>query len=377
MSPPPPASTSLLEKAYAERHVKCREMRARGRRFLGVMCTYVPEELILAAGATPVRVTPLLGGAPMADAHLPINACPAMKASLEAALRGVYDYLDGVVFSNSCDNMGRVYDIWKLLGAGGSLFFFNTPHSKHSVAVKRFIHESLRLKSFLESLYARSISDDEVKAAAVLMNRLRSALMELEGLRAQDPPLLTGVESFYAVAVSMSLPREEALELVEGVIKDPPRGRGELKGRPRILVSGSYIDDEARLLRLIEDAGGCVVAEDTCMGLRYYDKLVEPSGDIYEALAARYLEKVPCPFVEHYEGRLRAIKEAVGRFNVQGVVAWIVKFCDIHLFEAPLLVEELRGMGVPCMVLEWSPMEVEWARLKTRVEAFVESLGGI
>lgn len=374
-----PSSTyaSLAEAAYARRHERCRGLRARGHRFVGSMCTYVPEELILAAGATPVRVTPLLGGTPAADTYLPANVCPAMKACLEAALRGAYDYLDGVVFSNSCDNVGRIYDIWKLRGAGGRLFFFNTPHSRHAVAVKRFIYEMRKLRSFLESLYARRIGDEAVKEAAELMDRLRSALKGLEELRKQDPPLLTGVESFYIVAASTSLPKEEALELVEGVVREPTRERSELRGRPRILVSGSYIDDEARLLRMIEGAGACVVADDTCMGSRYYDRLVGASGDVYEALAARYLEKTPCPFVEHYEERIRAIKEAVRAFNVHGVVLWIVKFCDIHLFEAPTLVEELNNMGVPCTALEWSPAEVEWGRLRTRVEAFVETLGGV
>lgn len=367
----------LAEAAYAKRHDRCRELRAGGGRFVGSMCTYVPEELILAAGATPVRITPLLSSTPAADTYLPANACPAMKACLEVALRGVYDYLDGVVFSNSCDNLGRVYDVWKLRGAGGSLFFFNTPHSKHATSVRRFIHEMRRLKSFLESLYGRAIDDDSVRGAALLMDRLRSALKELEPLRRQDPPLLTGVESFYAVAASMALPKEEALKLIEGLLSEPPREREELKGRPRVLVSGSYIDDEARLLKMIEGAGACVVADDTCTGSRYYDGLVGDAGDVYGAIATRYLERVPCPFVDHYEDRLRAIMEAVRAFNIHGVVLWVVKFCDTHLFEAPLLIEELKAAGVPCIALEWSPAEVEWARLRTRVEAFVETLGGV
>ncbi|MEM4700346.1 MAG: 2-hydroxyacyl-CoA dehydratase family protein [Candidatus Nezhaarchaeales archaeon] len=367
----------LAEEAYAKRHERCRGLRARGGRFVGSMCTYVPEELILAAGATPVRVTPLLGGTPAADTYLPANVCPAMKACLEAALKGVYDYLDGVVFSNSCDNLGRIYDIWKLRGVGGRLFLFNTPHSKRATSVRRFVHEMRRLRSFLESLYGAAVDDAKVADAASLMDRLRLALKGLEALRKQDPPLLTGVESFYAVAASMSLPKGEALELVEGILSEPPRERGELRGRPRVLVSGSYIDDEARLLRMIEGAGACVVADDTCTGSRYYDRLVGAARDIYEAIATRYLEKVPCPFVEHYEDRLRAIMGAVRDFNVHGVVLWVVKFCDTHLFEAPHLIEELKAAGVPCIALEWSPAEVEWARLKTRVEAFVEALGGV
>ncbi len=363
-----------IERAYAERHERCRRLKAEGRRFLGSMCTYVPEELIMAAGAVPVRVSPPTGDTPRANAYLPANACPAMKACLEAALSNVYDYLDGVVFSNSCDNMGRVYDVWKLHGASPKIHFFNTPHSKRDTARRLFLHELSRLRGFLEALYSRAVGVEEVRSAVALMNGLRSALKGLEELRRQDPPLLTGVEGFYAVAASMALPKEEALEMVEALLKEPPAQRGELKGRPRVLVTGSYVDEGAELLKLIEDSGGVVVAEDTCTGSRYYDRLVEESEDVYDALARRYLEKIPCPFVDHYEDRLAAVKEAVKRFNVHGVVVWAVKFCDVHLFDAPMLAEELRDMGVPCIILEWSPTEAEWAPLKTRVEAFIETL---
>jgi benzoyl-CoA reductase/2-hydroxyglutaryl-CoA dehydratase subunit BcrC/BadD/HgdB len=364
----------LVEEAYAERHARCRRLRGRGLHLLGWTCTYIPEEPILAMGVTPVRVAPPLGSTPTANAYLPVNACPAMKACFEAAAKGVYDYLDGVVFSNSCDHMGRVFDVWKLHGVGGRLHFFNTPHSKRDAARKMYLHELEKLRGFLEGLYGRPMDLEGVRQAISLMNRLRSALKRLEEARREDPPSLTGVESFYASAISAALPKEEALGLIEGLMEGLPGPRSELKGRLRILVTGSYIDEEARLLKLVEDAGGVVVFEDTCTGSRYYDGLVEEAGDPLEALTRRYLEKVPCPFMDHSEERLAAVKEAVRRFNVHGVLTWVVKFCDVHLFDAPMMAEELRDMGVPHMALEWSPTEVEWAQLKTRVEAFMESL---
>lgn len=370
------AALDMVKKAFAERHERCRALKSRGRRFLGLTCTYIPEELVLAAGGVPVRVTPLLGDTPNADAYLPVNVCSTMKACLEAALRGVYDYLDAVVFSNSCDNMGRVYDIWRLRGAVDRFHLFNTPHSRHEAARRLLHYELRRFKSFLEGLFAKPIGEEDVRSAASLMNRLRLNLKRLEALKAENPPLLTGVEGFYAVASSMTLPKEDAIEMVERLLEEPPSQRSELKDRPRIFVTSSYVDDEARLLSLIEDAGGVVVAEDTCTGSRYYDRLVEERGDIYESLAERYLWKTPCAFVEHSEDRLTSIKEAVNRFNVDGVVIWVVRFCDVYLFDAPVLAEELRGMGVPCIVLEWSTTEAEWAPIKTRVEAFIESLRG-
>ncbi|RLF10781.1 MAG: hypothetical protein DRJ98_05325 [Thermoprotei archaeon] len=364
----------LFKEAFIKRHEKGRELKAKGKRLLGWICTYVPEELIMAAGAIPVRVTGPLGDTPRANSYLPSNTCSTMRSCLDAALAKTYDYLEGVVFSNSCDNMGRCFDIWRNHSGYSYLHFFNTPHSRSKNAFRLYLYELERFKVSLEALLNVNITDEAIRNAIRLLNEERELLTKLYELRAENPPPLTGTDAFFVVASAMTLPKEESIELLRKLLEEPPKPLQDLKDRPRILVSCSFIDDEAKLVNLIEESGGVVVVDDSCCGMRYFKDIVEEAKPSLQAIAERYLNKVPCPFMEHYEDRFKHVKDLIKRYNVQGVIYYCVKFCDVHLFDAPMLMEELREMGIPCIFLDWSHTELDWSPLKTRVEAFIESL---
>ncbi len=364
----------FFKESFVKRHEKGRKLKAEGKLLMGLTCTYIPEELLIASGAMPVKVSGSLGGTPRADSYLPVNICSTMRSILEASLKGDYDYLDGVIFSNSCDNMGRCFDRWKLHLSYSYLHFFNTPHSKTSNAFKRYLYEVKKLKKSLETFLKVEVPEDELRKAINLLNEERLLLSKLYELRTEDPPLLTGVEAFYILAYSITYPKEEVLKSLRELVKEPPKLRSEFKDRPRVLVSCSIIDNEAKLISMVEDSGGIVVVDDTCTGTRYFEGLVKTSSPPLEAIAERYLNKVPCAFTQHGEERFAYLKELIKRYHVEGVILYCVKFCDTYLFDAPMLMEELKDIGIPATLIEWSHVEAWWAPLKTRVEAFIESL---
>ena len=73
----------LAKGLYTTRVQELRAARKSGKKLVGVFCNFVPEELVLAAGAVPIR---LCSGCqePIATAEevLPRNFCPAIKSSL-------------------------------------------------------------------------------------------------------------------------------------------------------------------------------------------------------------------------------------------------------------------------------------------------------
>jgi len=93
------------------------------------------------------------------------------------------------------------------------------------------------------------------------------------------------------------------------------------------------------------------------------------------AIAERYLHKVPCPFMYSSEERFKHVREMVKLFDVEGVLIFSLKSCDVHSFDAPLLAEELReNEHLPVLCLECEHSLSGIAQLKTRVEAFIEML---
>ena len=130
------------------------------------------------------------------------------------------------------------------------------------------------------------------------------------------------------------------------------------------------------LIDLIEDLVGRVVALDACVGVRHFDTLVatEPS-DPMTALAERYLAKASCPRMEGIEERFQRLKGLASECRADGIIYSTVKFCDLHLYEAPLMRITCEDAGFPLLFLE---NDYEWTgreQMKTRVEAFLGMVG--
>ena len=133
--------------------------------------------------------------------------------------------------------------------------------------------------------------------------------------------------------------------------------------------------DNAELVRLVERLGANVVADDWSTGTRYFWNLVRSDPDPVRAISRRYLDMVPSSFTFQHEERFDHVKRLVKSYDVDGVILFVVKFCDPYLFDAPLLLEELKAMGLPVLYLEWEHSLRGIAQLKTRVEAFLEMVG--
>lgn len=82
------------------------EARAYGRKAMGFFCSYIPEEILYAAGFVPYRVRPLgYVETAQADGLMSVYNCSFARSCLEYALRGAYNSLSGLVSMNSCNHI--------------------------------------------------------------------------------------------------------------------------------------------------------------------------------------------------------------------------------------------------------------------------------
>jgi benzoyl-CoA reductase/2-hydroxyglutaryl-CoA dehydratase subunit BcrC/BadD/HgdB len=342
-------------------------------RHIGYACSYLPEEIVMAAGFVPRRIMPETRPAE-ADAHIHANTCHYVKALLAAALEGETPELDGFVVTNSCDGMRRLYDVWREYVAGVPVFFLDVPKKHDSDAVAFFASELRRLAETLErQLPNARVSDERLEDAIRTCNTIRRQMSEVLTLQKEAAPRVRGRDFFDLTSGAAEHTPSDLRDRIDQFLSKidekgcAPRG-------PRIVLSGNMIN-RPDLLTLIEDAGGHVVALDTCFGVRHYDLLVEEdTGDPMLALATRYLLRSPCPRMHGLERRFEYLKDLVESSGAAGVIYSTVKFCDSHLYDLPLLEEGLRQAGIPFL---WLENDYEWTglgQLRTRVEAFLEML---
>lgn len=341
---------------------------------LGYACSYTPEEIMYAGGILPIRVLGSLEPPKLADVYLPVNVCSFAKSCLNKALKEEYSLLDGYVVSNSCDNQNKIYDLWRHCTAIQKTYFINTPHSTTEKALGFFCEELERFKVWLTRNFEAEISEENLKKAIKIFNENRRLLKQVYKMRSRNPPLVSGSEALEIVLSSMMIPKDEHNKLLHGLLDEVGKREHSIKEGVRLLVSGSAMGNP-ELLRLIESVGGCVVADDLCTGSRYFWDLVNEDGEPMMAIAERYLRKIPCPFMYSSEERFKYVREMTKAFDVEGVLIFSLKSCDVYSFDTPLLAEELRNdEGLPVSCLEWEHSLSGIAQLKTRIEAFIEML---
>jgi len=344
-------------------------------RAVGWTCNYVPEEIIYAANLLPYRVTGHVESTtPLADQHLQPNVCGFARSCLDKALRGGYSFLQGMVLAHTCDTFCKMCDIWRDQVRPPFLFQLNTPHRIDAGAQEFYARELRSFKEALSNYFGVEITDQDIKKAIDIYNENRLLLKKVSSLRKADLPKITGTQMIQLLLVGMMMPKAENNELLRKLIADLETSSNDIK-RPgvRLMISGGPLDDTTSV-EIIEEYGARVVYEDVCTGGRYYWNQVETGiEDPYFALAKHYLTKVSCPCM-HPGDRFDHIEEIIKEYKVDGVIFYSPKFCDTHLHSIPSLEDALDLMKIPSLVLETDHTATALGQLRTRIQAFIESI---
>ena len=344
------------------------------RKAIGFFCPYVPDELLHAAGFLPLR----LMGTPIkmshVQAHLPSNCCHLVKSSLESLLQGDLDFLQGVIFTQTCDSMQGLSDIWahqRRLPIHFNLMVptnLDSEHSRHYLKT-----EVERFKEFLES-HSGKITPERLKASIQLFNRIREKLGEIYSRRRRG--LTSWSSGFFAqiIRAGYLVDRARYLELLGELLNALPEQAEEGKDLVPVYLSGNMAHSES-YFSLIEEAGAMVVRDDLCSGARTLRLMVPEDVDPIEALTQRYFTSFFCP-TKHkgYRAHQEALLQEVQESGARGVIFLLYKYCEAHYFDYPDLKAALESKGIPCLLLDVEDPSQSLGQLKIRLQAFVEML---
>lgn len=355
-----------IERIARDPHGRLRELKDGEDDVVGFFCSYVPEELIHAAGLQPVRL--ILGSEPgrTAGKYMQSFCCSFARSILEGIGDGTLDYLSAVVMPHTCDTIRNLSDLIGPAAPGLEVIPFMAPTVTHTPEAMDFMVEEIEsLKEALERYTSREITGTGLRESIRLYNRCRETL---EALGSKN----LGAAELYAAHLAFQLMDKTAfLELADSV-----ESRGEAHPGVRIAVVGGPMP-RAELFSTLFEHGLQVVFEDLCTGSRYADGQVDEAGEPLRALAERYLGKVSCPTKSDPEGiRARSIVEGARSSGAEGVIFVVENLCEFHAFDYPELKEMLDAAGLPSLKLELSyPFEPAGQDL-TRIQAFAETLTG-
>jgi bzd-type benzoyl-CoA reductase N subunit len=373
------------EKYYSQYGSRARELKSTGKKVIGYLSALGPVEIMTAAGVVSLRLKGNVSEAiTKGDAYMETIICPFVRNVFDAAVKGRYDFLDGMVLPHQCDSIDRTDDVWSDTLKLPYWHFLNVPHVTDEPSVE-FMKGILRIfMRTLEELTGKKITDEALAQAVTAHNENRRLMRGLYALRKTDPPLVSGVEMIKVLVAAMGLPVDESSILIKDVtdeIKQREIPSSAEKG-PRIMLVGDQIDDVA-IIEAIEGAGARLVMDDLSIGSKMYWNDVDVTSDPVQGIAERYLRKLKLPttfidtgvsYQETLEARFGHMKQYIEEFKVDGVILFVYKFCDPYGFEVPAIRSFIESAGTPVLYLEDEYSTSTLARLKTRIEAFLEMI---
>jgi benzoyl-CoA reductase/2-hydroxyglutaryl-CoA dehydratase subunit BcrC/BadD/HgdB len=123
--------------------------------------------------------------------------------------------------------------------------------------------------------------------------------------------------------------------------------------------------------------------DELSIGAKMYWEDVDITPDPVQGIAERYLRKlkIPTTFVgegntyqENLDARFGQIKQHISEFKVNGAILFIYKYCDPYGFEVPAMKSYIESSGAKVLYLEDEYSTSTLARMKTRIEAFLEMI---
>ncbi len=375
-----PENFQDYSEARQQGFIKVKELKEKGKKVVGIFCTYTPEELILAAGAVAVG---LCGtgdeSIPVAEKSLPKNLCPLIKSSYGLAVTDSCPYFyfsDIILAETTCDGKKKMYELLSELKYTHVMQL--PPGRSGSMALESWKSEMLRLKEVLEQQLGTVITDDDLRNAIRLKNRERKATLDFFEIGKLKPSPLSGYEINTIIdANSFIFDTEEKISLLEErtaqLNKDYQENLAGKPSRPRILITGCPVGGvRDKIIRQIEELGADVVAFENCSGPKAQKDLVDEDKDPYLALAEKYL-RINCSVISPNPGRIEALGEMLDEYSIDGVIEVILQACHTFAIESYLVkkfvTEEKR---LPYLGLETDYSQTDTGQINTRISAFLE-----
>ena len=379
---------SKAREIYLNRSQRAKELKAAGKKIMGYPCVYVPLEMLTAFDLVPYQTCgDIKEPVTEADRALPSSFCPIMRSCLDCALKNKNDFLDGMVTVHSSDPQEKTARVWESYTNYSYFHFIDMPITVRPEALEYFKSQLGDFTKTLETFTERKLSQDKLKSAIKSHNQQRALVRALYELTKPSPPRISGTEITQVIKALTSLPVSEGNDLLAETINEV-RNRidGPEKKPARLLVWSSTLDD-TDIMQVFE-AKANVVMNESCGGIRAYRSAVKFTTDPLEGLADYYLNEITCArtfrqatpgetskdYARDLQSRFGYLKSIVKEWKINGAIMLLVRYCDPFAFEMPSLKDYCDSIGVPSTYIEYDYTIGALAPLRTRAEAFLETI---
>ncbi|WP_419782300.1 double-cubane-cluster-containing anaerobic reductase [Malaciobacter marinus] len=377
----------FMSEMQGQRIAEINELRKNKKPAIGAFCIFVPEEIIVGSGGACFG---LCGGSPAtiadAETELPRNICPLIKSAHGFKLQKTCAYTqssDFIYGETTCEAKKKT---WEILNKHHPVKVMNIPHMKREKDLKLWKEELFEFKEHIESITGEKLSLEQMKKGTKIVNEKRKALQRLDRLRSMNKDVIpiSGKDGLFVTQmgflddpVRYTKKVNELCDELEKRVEDKISVFEE--DTPRLMVLGTpFAPPNWKLHTAVETSGGAIVNEESCIGHRYYkDNVNLDDVNNEDELMQKLLDKysaVDCACFTPNAPRIDKILQMYKDRQANGVIYYTLSFCHTYNVEAHLVTQALEKEGIPCLVIESDYSPEDAGQIKTRVEAFLESI---
>ena len=368
-------------KAVAEHpHRQADAYKAQGKKIIGVLPYYAPEELVYAAGMVPMGIWGSNNkNISRAKEYCATFYCTIAQLALEMLLDGTLDVLDGLITPTICDTLRPMSQNFRVAMEGKlpCIFLAHPQNRRPAFGLQFTVDQYMHVKNELEKISGAPITDEALRDAIKVYNKSRAARRKFSKLASEHCDVISAVSRSAVYRASWFMLKDEYTEKLEQL-------NAELEKLPaanwtgKKIVTSGIICDNPKLMQILDDNKIAIAADDVANESRPCLVDAAETGDPMMALAQQFADQDydVLLYDEHSSENRRAdfIVKMVKESGAQGLVLFMQQFCDPEEMEYPYLKKALNAAGIPHVKLGVDQQMRDFGQASTALEGFADVL---
>ena len=385
------------------------DLLSEGKKVIGCLPYYCPEELIYAAGMIPFGIWGADIEATESKRWFPSFICSILHTALELGIKGEFDGMTAVMVPKLCDSLKCMGANWECAVPG--IPVINVTHAqnrKMAAGVEFTASQYRKALGELERLSGKPVSNRDISDAISLLNKRRRLLRSFTSLAAShadvvSPRMRNDVikSSYYLEAERFISMLEELNDLLSslpvsmwsglrivttGILADSPMLLDILEESHIAIVDDQVVHESVSFCSDVpeDDGSGDAADGDAAGGGNANGGDAAGGGNANGGAAAcgdaadpvvrlaRMIANIEGTSVLHDPGKRRAseLVRKVSEANADGVIFILTKFCDPEEYDYVPVKKLLDTEGIPCLLIEVDRQTAGYEQARSAIEAF-------
>ena len=356
------------------------DFKAAGKKVIGVLPYYAPEELVYAAGMVPMG----MWGSnkktiSRAKEYCATFYCTIAQLALEMLLDGTMDQLDGLITPTICDTLRPMSQNFRVaIGDKIPTIFLAHPQNRFADwGLKFCVDQYNDVRKMLDKISGHAMTDEDIRKAIVVYNASRAARREFVKLASEHCDVVTPTLRSAVLKASYFMLKDEytakLVELNEELKKLPAANWKGVK-----VVTSGIVCDNPKLLAIFEETNIAIAADDVAHESRSFRTDADETGDPMLALAKQFAnidyDVLLYDPASSSNRRGEFVAQMVKESGAQGLILFMQQFCDPEEMEYPSLKKALDEAGIPHIKLGVDQQMRDFGQASTAIQAFADVL---